>query len=283
MKICEFILEGRDKLASARLQCQDALLHMKQIVSYGLGIEMSELYVRWQEELEDSASDRLNELVRRRMTGEPFQYLVGYEWFWNSRFHVGPGVLIPRRETELLVETFLRAERRSGAKVAELGAGCGNIGISIVLERANLEWHAFESNGESIPYLEMNQSELLSPKHAHRIYRGDFFTMAGSFSPYDWIISNPPYVASAEIPALAREIQYEPPVALDGGGNGLDVIARLIEVSRELLVPGGSLLFEFSSEQKTEINRLLQQQGFVDTVVLNDYASTPRACWVKKG
>src|SRR5262249_25882763 len=148
MKIRECILEGKQRLERAGLQCADPLLHMKQIVEFVLGWSSTDLYRHWEEDFPQDARARLEALLERLLRGEAFQYLTGEEWFWESRFRVGPGVLIPRRETELLVETLLADEPGSKVRVAELGAGSGNIGISVLQERPDWEWHAFELNAE---------------------------------------------------------------------------------------------------------------------------------------
>lgn len=276
MKVSEFILRGRERLAEAKLECADPLLHMKQIVEYGLGIDGARLYLRWDEELDADDLRRLEGIVRRRLTGEPFQYIAAHEWFWDSKFLVGPGVLIPRRETELLVETLLRREDREVVRVAELGGGTGCIGISVLLERTKWEWHAFENNPKSLPYLQENRRELLPRDARYFIHDVDYFSGAAAGAPYDWIVTNPPYVPSGDWEGLSREVRHEPREALDGGGDGLDIIERLITGARSLLSTGGGFLCEMDARQSAPVEHLLAENGFEEIEILKDYAGLDR-------
>lgn len=280
MKISEFIVQAKDRLTTAGIQCADPLLHAKQMVQLGLGMTMSEMFLRWDNDLSGNDLNRLTEMMDRRVAGEPFQYIIGYEEFWNSRFHVGPSALIPRKETELLVEIFLKKENQK-VKVGELGAGVGNIGISVLLERPNVEWHAFEFNPETLPYLERNQRDC--GVKGHIIHAGDFFALGEKQAPYDWIISNPPYVSEEEYPTLAREIHHEPKLALLGGGSGLDVISRLISQSADWLTPSGQLLFEIGANQAEEVRILLEKAGFNTISLEKDLAGLPRVYWARRG
>jgi release factor glutamine methyltransferase len=282
MKIREFILEGKQRLRQAPVQCADPLLHMKQMVEHVLGWTSAELYLHWEDELPEAARSKLESLLERRMTGEPFQYLTGYEWFWESRFHVGPGVLIPRRETELLLETLL-AEGKSGWRVAELGAGSGNIGISALLERPDWTWHAFEINPDSLPYLETNRQTLLSQDSAYHIHHGDFFALAAATAPYDAVVANPPYVAQQTIAGLAPEVRREPLVALDGGDDGLEVLSRLIQEAPAWLCPGAPLIVEIGSDQGEAVLALARQGALENARLLRDYSGLARVVVGRKG
>jgi release factor glutamine methyltransferase len=276
MKVRELVYEGRTRLAAASLQCADPLLHMKQIVEHCLGLDTSHLYRAWEEEVSEEGRRAVEAFLARRLTGEPFQYIAGFEWFWDAKFAVGPGVLIPRRETELVVEALLKEEARPRARVAELGAGSGNIGIAALRERPQWEWFGYEKNPESIPFLEANRKSLLSAETVYHVVPGDFFEAAQKAAPFDWIVSNAPYVSTGEMDTLAKEVRHEPRAALEAGPEGLDVIRRLVAEAPSLLGPGGGILGEMAAEQGSEVLKCLRDSGFTETRVIKDYAALDR-------
>lgn len=276
MYVREFILHHRARLAQAGLECADPLLHMKQLVEAGLGIDSTRLYLRWESELTPEELAKLEPMVERRLTGEPFQYIVGYEDFWKDRFRVGPGCLIPRRETEVLVERLLAVAPASACRIAELGPGSGCIGISALREQPEWEWFAYELNPQSLTYLRTNRDALLPPNAAFHIVPGDFFELARKNAPFDWLVSNPPYVASGELPALSREVRHEPSLALDGGASGLETLEKLALEAKRLLKPRGSVLFEIGSDQGTSARVVFEAAGLLDVSVIKDYAGLPR-------
>lgn len=282
MTLSEFIITGKAKIMKAGLQCADPLLHMKQIAEFGLGMTTTKLYLRWDDTLTAIEEKRLEGLLERRLTGEPFQYIAGEEWFWDSRFQVGPGVLIPRRETELIVETLLTRETREKLRIAELGAGSGNIGISIVLERPSWEWHAFELNPETLPYSRTNKERLLPREASYFLHEGDFFSEAPNFAPFDWIVSNPPYIGRREVLGLSKEVRHEPPLALVGGERGLEVIEKLVALSERLLSAGGGFLCEIGADQGQAVREFFNRKGFGPAEILLDYAGLPRAVVARK-
>ncbi|MEZ4749685.1 MAG: HemK/PrmC family methyltransferase [Bdellovibrionota bacterium] len=222
MKYSDLAQLGKRRLSRASIQCADPMLHMKQIMEHLLQVDAARLAVWWEDEITDPAFlDKIETFLKRREAGEPFQYIVGEEWFWQSRFEVGPGVFIPRKETEILVETLLEEVREDFVKVGELGAGSGNIGITVLQERPSWEWHAFELNPDTLPYTQKSPGPAFP--FVYRLHAGDFFERAVEFAPYE-DGSNPPYIRD-DGPS-SREVQREPELALRGGPQGLDLIDR---------------------------------------------------------
>jgi release factor glutamine methyltransferase len=283
MKISEWIEIGRERLSQAPITCRDPRLHIQQILTAVSSWSTAEIYIRWEEEMPLAFAERLETFLLRRLTGEPFQYIAGYEWFWNSRFKVGPGALIPRRETELVVEQVLKAAAGTALKVAELGAGTGNIGISAVLENSKLDWHAFELNPASLPYLSTNRADLLSSFHSYFIHEGDFFCEAVSAGPYDLIVANPPYIGREELSGLDAEVQWEPKLALDGGVDGIEVLMSLVGTSQRLLRDNGKIITEIGSTQNESVEQLMAKAGFLDIETLKDLSGLPRVVLGRKG
>lgn len=279
MKVADYISEGRARLAAAGLECADPQLHMKQILEFVLGWTLSDVVLRSENELSPAEVDKLESFLRRRLTGEPFQYIAGEEWFWKSRFSVGPGVLIPRRETELITEHLLKRVPQTSAKVAELGPGSGNIGLTMLQEKPDWKWHAFELNPETLPYLKENRRVLLPAEAKYHIHAEDFFTGAPKFAPYDLLVSNPPYVASQDWPTLSKEVRSEPRLALDGGAQGIEILSRLLAEAVSLLKPSGVFVSEIGSDQRELAVEVAARFPFAAIEVLSDYAGLPRVLW----
>lgn len=269
MTLLNYIQELEQKFLNASLTKEEA----KRLVSGALEKSSSQILLDSNRILGKEECAKLNALVNRRLQGEPLQYLLGKWPFWKSDFKVGPGVLIPRPETEHLVERLL-TKKGNGLKIAELGAGSGNIGISVLLEK-DWEWNAFEINPESLPYLKENIA-LLPPGKSYHLRAQDFFEGAASGAPYDGIVSNPPYIASCEIPGLSKEVQREPHLALDGGETGLELIRKMAKVSFEWLKPGGFLIFEAGFGQKDACLEILEEIGYSELRTTLDLASIPR-------
>ncbi len=282
MTLSELILRGKDKILGAGLECADPTQHMKQIVQLALDWDATQIYLRWDDLLTADQLLRIEAVLRRRLTGEPFQYVVAHEWFWNSKFKVGPGVLIPRRETELIVEAMLRREDRETVRIAELGGGSGNIGISVLQERPGWEWHAFELNPETIPFLEWNVRELLPFDAHYHIHEGDFFALAPGLAPFDWVVANPPYVPAEDWPSLSKEVRHEPRLALDGGPKGLDCLDKLVPAAHRLLSTDGRFLCEIDSRQAVVLEERLAEGGFDDVDILKDWAGLDRVAYGRK-
>lgn len=280
MKLSDFFAQTARNLAEAELQCADSQLHAKQILEAVLEKSTAQLYLEWERDLSGDELSQLNQVVERRCLGEPFQYIVGYEWFWKHKFEVGPGVLIPRRETEFIVETLLEQETRANVSLAELGVGSGNIGISVLAERPHWNWHGYELSEQAYAFAKRNINNILGSDSNYDLCLGDFFEMGTQ--QFDWIVSNPPYVSSEEMEGLAPEIHHEPALALDGGPAGLSVLSRLIEASGELLKPQGQIILEISPEQKEPLVRLLENHSFIDIKVVRDYAGGDRIVWARR-
>ena len=191
-----FIRQGTLRLAASNLEYDDATEHLRLLVADLEGLSLSETMQRLPQPIPADRLEILEEALVRRLAGEPLQYITGIAWFWKSKFQVGPGVLIPRPDTEVLVEQALVTLPPGPCRVAELGAGSGAIGISLCLERPLWQWDTWELNPQSLPYLETNR-KLLPAGHAWRLHAGDFFQNAQG--PFDAIVSNPPYLARREL------------------------------------------------------------------------------------
>ena len=210
---------------------------------------------------EDKDGARFVALLGRRLSGEPLQYVLG-EWdFYGYKFSVGPGVLIPRDDTEVLLRdclAFLKGRKKPG--VLDLCSGSGALAVAIGKE-TGAEVTAVEKSFRALPYLSRN----IRQNHSSVIMKqGDIFTCASDFpdSHFDLILSNPPYVKSSEIDSLQREISYEPRMALDGGEDGLIFYRAIVKDFTSKLKPGGMLAFELGEGQFEVVKDLMIAAGF---------------------
>ena len=211
-------------------------------------------------------------LVDRRIAGEPLQYILG-EWeFYGLRFAVGPGVLIPRPETELLVDIALNAQctmHNAQCNVVDLFAGSGCVGLSIAHHRPNAKVYLVELSGEALPYLRKNAA--LYPNA--EVIEADVLNSELSIKNSALILANPPYVRTDELASLPAEVRREPPMALDGGADGLKFYRALKDKWLPMLVPGGLLVCECGEGQAREIAALFAPY---ETSVLKDFNGIER-------
>ena len=169
-----FLEKASREIKKAELHCAEPFQHAEQILFRTLSWDKTKLFLKNEEPLSEKEMENLESVLARRLQGEPLQYVLGFEYFYESKFCVGKGCLIPRKETEQLVDEVLSFEPGKKIKVLELGAGSGNIGISVLLKRPEAEWHGFEVNPESLPYLKKNKEDLLGESGSYHIHEGDF-------------------------------------------------------------------------------------------------------------
>jgi release factor glutamine methyltransferase len=215
-------------------------------------------------------------LARRRAAGEPLQYILG-EWeFYGLPFAVGPGVLIPRPETELLVDLALEyLEGKPGAAVWDLCAGSGCVGLSVAHHRPDVRVRLVELSQAAMLYLRKNAEAYPNAE----VIRADVFNCQLSIVNCQLILANPPYVRSDEIASLSEEVRREPAMALDGGADGLDFYRVLAEKWLPCLVPGGMMAMECGEGQAGAVEALFAGS---ETGVLRDFNGIARVVWAAK-
>lgn len=245
-------------------------LDAERLLAHVMGCSRLELYLRFDQPLHAGELDRYRELVRRRAGRVPVAYLTGEAGFWSLTLHVAPGVLVPRPETEVLVEAVLEAVRalreRAAAPaplaVAELGTGSGAIPLAVCSEAERLAWTATERDAEAMAVARENSRRhagLLAPRgNRLHLVRGDRLEpLSAGFRP-DLVVSNPPYIPTATLDTLEPEVaRHEPRAALDGGADGLAAHRYLAAWAAAHLAPGGRLLLEIGHDQGEAVRALL--------------------------
>jgi len=257
-------------LASPRL---DAEL----LVAHTLGLDRVGLYLDLDRPLADPELDRLRALVGRRRKHEPVAYILGRREFWGRSFEVGPAVLVPRPETETLVERALELlEDDATGPLLDLCTGSGAIALTLLAERPALRADATDISADALEVAARN-AEALGVADRVRLLEGDLFAPLPAESRYRLAVCNPPYVAEADLETLARDIvDHEPRVALVAGADGLAVVRRLAGEARARLEPGGVLLVEVGAGQAGAVTELLGAGGLEDASVHRDLGGVDR-------
>ena len=228
-----------------------------------------------------NTATRFQALAERRRAGEPLAYLLGQQEFYGRPFAVSPAVLIPRADTETLVETaleqlaLLRQQRRTvPLSLLELGTGSGIIAITLALEAPDTEVHAVERSLEALAVAQQNAKALGADRiHWHA---GSWWQALASPRRFDLIVSNPPYIAANDHHLQQGDLRFEPPQALAAGPDGLDDLRIIIGGAPAHLTPGGWLLLEHGYDQEAPVQALLRNAGFADVFTRRDLAGQPR-------
>jgi release factor glutamine methyltransferase len=228
------------------------------LLSHALGCDRVRLYLDFDKPLGEPELAAFRELVKRRAEGEPTAYLVGRREFYGRPFRVTPAVLVPRPETELLVEAALAALPEGGSAL-DLCTGSGAIAVSLALEKAGARVAATELSPTALEVARENAAALGATVE---LLQGDLFAPLAADRRFDVVVSNPPYVPSGELPGLSREVRREPPLALDGGADGLALLRRIVTETPRFLTPGGTLLLEMHESHSEALPALCRQAGF---------------------
>ena len=281
MKTVNEVLTGGTQYLEAR-GIEGARHSMQSLMVHVLGCDRTWLYLHFDDPLPEAKLAPLRELLRQRGQGVPLQHLLGSTEFYRREFRTDARALIPRPETEELVELALsRVERKDGMRVLDMGCGSGVIGITLALELA--EQHP------TVVLADISDAALaLTLENANRLgarvqtYRSDLFSAwtdaAESAitppSPFNLVLANLPYVPDGE--QVAAEVAHDPATALYGGPDGLDVVRAFLKESLPHLAGRALVALEVGHDQGERVRALMQQLGFTDTEVLTDMSGKPR-------
>lgn len=267
------------KSATARLvkalalEPREARLEAQILVAHALGVNRAWLIAHDLDELPMNEVGNLEALFARREKGEPVAYILGEREFYGRLFRVTPDVLIPRPETELLVEAALvRLPPAAPTRVVDIGTGSGCIALTLALERPAWTLTAVDISTAALKIAQENAARLGARV---AFVQSDLFSHLEA-TPFDAIVSNPPYVAEAAPHLGQGDLRFEPASALASGPEGLDTLVRLIPQALGHLRPGGWLMLEHGWDQGDKCRGLMAQSGFMDIQTLTDLAGHPR-------
>lgn len=264
--------------ALARAGIETARPEAEWLLAALLGVERVALHLEPARRLSAAEAARFRELVQRRAAREPLQYLLGWEDFHGLRLAVSPEVLVPRPETEGLVEWAVEAlAGRAAPAIADLGTGSGAIACALARAIPDAEVLAVEVAAGALVVASRNVRELGLAGRV-RLLAGDLFAPLGSLrASLDLVVANPPYLPSAVIPSLPPEVsRHEPRAALDGGPDGLGVLRRIVAGAPAVLRPGGWLLLEIGEDQAGPLASLMAAEGFSRIRARRDLAGVER-------
>ena len=214
-------------------------------------------------------------LIRQRSKGKPVAYIIGKKDFWKYQFELNENVLIPRPDTEIIVEQVLKITKyKSNLRILDIGTGSGCILLSILKEKKDFKGIGIDVSKKSAEISKINATKF-GLLNRTKIFKTDVDNF--NYGKYDLIISNPPYIKKLDLKYLERDvINFEPKLALNGGLDGTSEISKVIKKSSELIKKKGKLILEISFDQKEKVKKLLINKGFYINKILKDYAQNDR-------
>jgi len=279
--LLETLQSGAEYLAKRGVE--DARLNMEHLLAHVLGCRRLDLYLRFDTSLAEDQLKPLRDLTKRRGEGEPLQHLLGTVPFHGNEFVCDHRALVPRPETEHLVGDLVgrRFRGQPPKSVLDVGCGSGCIGLSFAKAWPEAQVMLVDVSEDALELTRLNAERLGISGQAVRVVRSDLFEKLQA-ATFDLIVANLPYVPSAEIPALSREVKRDPHLALDGGTTGLDVIFRLLAESPAHLNKDGWLALELHHDQAGRVSERLQSLGFVDIQTGSDLSRIERFVFARQ-
>ena len=252
-----------------------ALLDSEILMSKVLKKNRMYLILYSQNELSEKQYINFQKLISKRLKGKPVAYLTGSKFFWKYNFHLNSNVLIPRPDTELLIEQVLEIyKNKKKINFLEVGTGSGCIILSVLKEKESFFGTGVDLRKECIRITKIN-AQKLKVNNRLKLFKSDVDNLI--LGKYDLIISNPPYIKTLKLNYLNKEIKnFEPNVALNGGIDGLSEIRKIIRKSSELIKYRGKLILEIAHDQKNEVKKILIENGFYINKIVKDLAKNDR-------
>ena len=263
---------GKDRLTEAKIP--EAELDARLLLEEVCGTDRNDLLVHGDKEIPPEQCDRYVEYIQRRQKREPLQQITGYQEFMGLRFKVTPDVLIPRQDTEILVEEVMRYVH-DGMHILDMCTGSGCILLSLLKYSNDCEGTGCDISEPALKVAEENAKEL--SLNASFVQSNLFENISGK---YEFIVSNPPYIPTGVIPTLMEEVRdHEPVSALDGREDGLYFYREIVEKAGEFLYPGGMLFFEIGYDQAEKVSSLMREAGYQEVTVCKDLAGLDRVVY----
>ena len=272
MNVLDLVNFGAKKLRQKKIV--SSKLDSEILLSKILNKEREALLINLDQEICERSNLKFKELINRRSLKEPVAYIIEEKEFWSKNFFVGPDTLIPRPETELIVEKLVKIFKEQKISILDIGTGSGCILISILSELKKSRGIGIDISKKAISIAKKNQK-----KHAmqNKIKFLNKSLDSKLYQKFDLIVSNPPYIKSSEIKNLDEDIKkYEPRIALDGGNDGLDLIKKVIYKTKYILKVKGTLALEIGNEQFKKVSEILIKNKFKIEHTIKDYKDNIR-------
>ena len=252
-----------------------AKLDSEILMAKALGKKREYIILNNDKIIKEQNLEYFKKLVQERATRKPIAYLLNKKSFWNSEFDVNKNTLIPRPDTEIILEQILKfTKNKNYLNILDIGVGSGCILLSVLKERKNFYGTGIDISRNSLDICKMNAKKLLLERRV-KFFESDVDKFA--IGKYDLIVSNPPYIKTSDLKYLESDvIKFEPKLALDGGLDGLSVIRKVIKKSSELLKKNGKFILEIDFDQKNKVIKLLKNKGFFINSTVKDLANNDR-------
>mgnify|MGYP001192510970 FL=1 len=258
-----------------RNNIKSPLLDSDILMSHVLKKDRKFIFLNLKKELNNIQYQKFKKLISFRLRNKPIAHIIGKKSFWKYEFKVNNKVLIPRPDTELIIEQVLEIyKHKNRVNLLEIGVGSGCIILSILKEKKNFLGKGLDISKDCIKLCKVN-ADKLKVNHRLKLYKSDIDNF--NLGKYDLIISNPPYIKKLDLNYLDKDvIKYEPKLALDGGSDGLSEIRKFIKKSSELIKKRGKLFLEIAHGQKNEVKKILIENGFSINKTVKDLAAKDR-------
>ncbi len=251
------------------------VLDSQILMSEAINKEKEFIILNFDKEISNKSLEYFNELIYQRASGKPIAYLIKKKYFWKYQFTVNRNVLIPRPDTEVLIEEVLElTKNKDSLNLLDVGVGSGCIIISILKDKKNFYGTGIDISKKSLDTCRIN-GENLGVINRLKLFKSDIDNF--HFRKYDLIISNPPYIKKNKLKYLEKDvIGFEPKQALDGGIDGLSEISKVINRSSELIKKNGFLILEIGFDQKRKVKKILENKGFYIKRTVRDLSNNDR-------
>ena len=273
MNIQSAVTEGTNILKNRSIL--SAKLDSEILMAKALDKKREYIILNNDEIIKEQNLEYFKKLVQERATRKPIAYLLNKKSFWNSEFYVNKNTLIPRPDTEIILEQILKfTKNKNYLNILDIGVGSGCILLSVLKERKNFYGTGIDISRNSLDICKMNAKKLLLERRV-KFFKSDVDKFA--IGKYDLVVSNPPYIKTSDLKYLESDvIKFEPKLALDGGLDGLSVIRKVIKKSSELLKKNGKFILEIGFDQKNKVIKLLNNKGFYINSTVKDLANNDR-------
>ena len=273
MNIQSAVIEGTSVLKNKSII--SAQLDTEILMAKALGKSREYIILNHDKVLNIENLEYFKKLVHERATRKPIAYLLNKKFFWKSEFYVNKKTLIPRPDTEIIIEQILKVtEHKNYLKILDIGVGSGCILLTILKERKNYYGTGIDISKDSLKVSKINAKKLFVEERI-KFYKSDVDKF--DQGKYDLIVSNPPYIKKNNLKYLESDVlKFEPKIALDGGLDGLSVIRKVIKKSSELLKKNGKFILEIGFDQKSKVIKLLKDKGFYINSTIKDFAKNDR-------
>ncbi len=258
-----------------RNKIKSALLDSEILMAKAVSKKREFIIINSKEKIEESCYEYFKRLIHERLKGKPIAYLIGKKSFWKYDFEINDNVLIPRPDTEIIIEEVLKTyKNKKRIKFLDIGVGSGCISLSILKEKKDFLATGVDISKDSLKICKINANNL-GVQNRFKFIKTDIDNLYKS--KYDLIISNPPYIKKQDLKYLDRDIKnFEPVEALNGGLDGLSQIKKVINNSSELIKKNGKLILEIAFNQKAEVKMLLKNKGYYINKIIKDFAKNDR-------